>query len=187
MNIIQPSSNADTCWLLIGPTGRLQLNMKLNTKIIFRNVSKKWKAIFIRPIYIHLVLLPFCQLLNLLRHIWFRLQIFDHKRKQVSRFRVTQPKMYPQNIYDSWNDKEQTFFMQNVTRFGISQTKYMYHGPCLITVIRRCRNPFSQGQCSCQRKLRSHWIHFLRQHHVAGVKQGPVLYLAILFENPKSH
>ena len=187
MNIIQLGSNADTCWLLIGPTGRLQLNIKSNTKIIFRNVSNKWKAIFIRPIYIHLVLLPFCQLLNLLRHIWFRLQIFDHKRKQVSRFRVTQPKMYLQNIYDSWHDKEQTFFMQTVTRFGISLTKYMYHGPCLITVIRRCRNPFSQGQCRFQRKLRSHCIQFLRQHHVAVVKQGPVLYLAILFENPKSH
>ena len=48
-------------------------------------------------------------------------------------------------------------------------------GPCLTTVIWRCRNPFSQWQRSFQRKLRSHWLKFLRRRHVAVVRQGPEL------------
>ena len=47
-------------------------------------------------------------------------------------------------------------------------------GPSLTTAIWRCRNPFSQWRRSFQRKLHSHWLKFLRQHHVAVVKQGPV-------------
>ena len=46
-------------------------------------------------------------------------------------------------------------------------------GPCLTTAIWRCRNPFSQWQRSFQRKLRSHWLKFLQQRHVAAVRQGP--------------
>ena len=47
-------------------------------------------------------------------------------------------------------------------------------GPCLTTAIWRCRKPFSQWQPSFQRKLRSHWLKFLRQRHVAVVRQVPV-------------
>ena len=46
-------------------------------------------------------------------------------------------------------------------------------GPCLTTAIWRCRKPFSQWHRSFQRKLRSHWLKFLRQRHVAVVRQGP--------------
>ena len=46
-------------------------------------------------------------------------------------------------------------------------------GPCLITAIWRCRKPFSRWQHSFQRKLRSHWLKFLWQHHVTIVRQGP--------------
>ena len=46
-------------------------------------------------------------------------------------------------------------------------------GPCLTTTIWHCRNPFSQWERSFQRKLRSHWLKFLRQCHIAGVRQGP--------------
>ena len=42
--------------------------------------------------------------------------------------------------------------------------------------IWRCRKPFSQWQRSFQRKLRSHWLKFLRQRHVALVRQGPVMH-----------
>ena len=46
-------------------------------------------------------------------------------------------------------------------------------GSCQTTVIWRCHKPFSQWQRSFQRKLRSHWLKFLWQHHVAAVRQGP--------------
>ena len=46
-------------------------------------------------------------------------------------------------------------------------------GPCLTTAIWRCRKNSSHWQCSFQWKLRSHWLKFLRQRHVAVVKQGP--------------
>ena len=45
-------------------------------------------------------------------------------------------------------------------------------GPCLTKAIWRCRKPFTQWQRSFQRKLRSHWLKFLRQRHVAVVWQG---------------
>ena len=47
-------------------------------------------------------------------------------------------------------------------------------GPCLTTVIWRCRKNASQWQRSFQRKLHSHCLKFLRQRHVAVVRQGPV-------------
>ena len=34
-----------------------------------------------------------------------------------------------------------------------------------------CRKPFSQWKRSFQRKLRSHWLKFLRQHHVTVARQ----------------
>ena len=46
---------------------------------------------------------------------------------------------------------------------------------CLKTAIWRCRKPFSQWQHSFHRKLPSHWLKFLRQRHVAVVRQGPGL------------
>ena len=52
-------------------------------------------------------------------------------------------------------------------------------GSCLTTVIWRCRKPFNQWQRSSQRKLRSHWLKFLRQCHVVIIRQdpgGPVLW-----------
>ena len=63
-------------------------------------------------------------------------------------------------------------------------THICFSGPCLTTAIWRCRNPFSQSICLCrnpfsqwhrrfQRKLRSHWLKFLRQRHIAVVRQGP--------------
>ena len=47
-------------------------------------------------------------------------------------------------------------------------------GPCVTTAIWRYRKPFSQWQHSFLWKLRFHWLKFLRQHHVAVVRQGPV-------------
>ena len=49
-----------------------------------------------------------------------------------------------------------------------------HHIYSLAAAIWRCRNPFSQWQRSFRRKLRSHWLKFLRQRHVAVVRQGPV-------------
>ena len=46
-------------------------------------------------------------------------------------------------------------------------------GPCLTTAILRCRKNSSQWQRSFQWKLHSHWLKFLRQRHVAVVRQGP--------------
>ena len=46
-------------------------------------------------------------------------------------------------------------------------------GPCLTTAIWRCRKNSSQWQRSFQWKLHSHWLKFLRQRHVAIVRQGP--------------
>ena len=54
-----------------------------------------------------------------------------------------------------------------------SLSPYGVTGSCLTTAIWRCRKPFSQWQCSFQRKLRSHWVKFLRQRRVAIVKQRP--------------
>ena len=58
-----------------------------------------------------------------------------------------------------------------------SNTNYTKHhadaGPCLTTAIWRCRKNSSQWQRSFQWKLRSHRLKFLRQRHVAGVRQGP--------------
>ena len=46
-------------------------------------------------------------------------------------------------------------------------------GPCLTTAIWCCCKPFSQWHRSFHRKLGSHWLKFLRQCHVAVVRQGP--------------
>ena len=46
-------------------------------------------------------------------------------------------------------------------------------GPCITTAIWHCRKHFSQWQHSFQWKLRSHWLKFLRQRHVALVIQDP--------------
>ena len=46
-------------------------------------------------------------------------------------------------------------------------------GACLTTSIWRCRNLFIQWQHSFLWKLRSHWLKFLQQRHVAVVRQGP--------------
>ena len=45
-------------------------------------------------------------------------------------------------------------------------------GPCLITAIWRCRNPFSQWQRIFQRKLRSHWLKFLRHQAITWANVG---------------
>ena len=57
---------------------------------------------------------------------------------------------------------------------------YGITGPCVTTAIWRCCNSFNQWQHSSQRKLRSHWLKFLWQRHVAIVKQGPGLHLVIV-------
>ena len=46
-------------------------------------------------------------------------------------------------------------------------------GPCLTTAIWCCRKNSSQWQRSFHWKLPSHWLKFLRQRHVAVVRQGP--------------
>ena len=46
-------------------------------------------------------------------------------------------------------------------------------GPCLTKAIWRCRKNSSQWQRSFQWKQHSHWLKFLRQRHVAVVRQGP--------------
>ena len=46
--------------------------------------------------------------------------------------------------------------------------------PC---VLLRCRKNFSQWQRSFQWKLRSHWLKFLRQHHIAVFSTGPSIYM----------
>ena len=57
--------------------------------------------------------------------------------------------------------------------FGITERRCQ--GPCLTTAICRCQKHFNQWQCSFQRKLRSHWLKFLRRRHVAAVRQGPAV------------
>ena len=49
-------------------------------------------------------------------------------------------------------------------------------GPCLTTAIWRCRKNSTRWQRSFQWKLRSHWLKFLRQRHVAVVRQGQGLH-----------
>ena len=44
---------------------------------------------------------------------------------------------------------------------------------CVTITIWRCGKLFSQWHRSFQRKLRCHWLKFLRQRHVAVVRQGP--------------
>ena len=51
---------------------------------------------------------------------------------------------------------------------------------CLTTAIWCSRNPFSQWQHSFL-KLRSHWLKFLLQRHVAVARQGPKLRSAKMF------
>ena len=51
-------------------------------------------------------------------------------------------------------------------------------GLCLTIVTWRCRKNFSQRECSFHRKLRCHWLKFLRQRHIAVVRQGPGLPLS---------
>ena len=46
-------------------------------------------------------------------------------------------------------------------------------GPCLTTAIWRCRNNFSQWECSFHWKLRGHWLEFLRQRQITVARQGP--------------
>ena len=46
-------------------------------------------------------------------------------------------------------------------------------GSRLTTAIWRCCKPFSQWQCSFQRKLHCHWLKFLQQRHVV-IAQDPV-------------
>ena len=50
-------------------------------------------------------------------------------------------------------------------------------GPCLTAAIWRRRKNSSQWQRSFQWKLHSHWLKFLRQRHVAVVRQGPAGFL----------
>ena len=47
-------------------------------------------------------------------------------------------------------------------------------------MIWRYRNPFSQWQHSFQRKLRFHWLKFLRQRHVAVARQSPVTWYIVI-------
>ena len=53
-------------------------------------------------------------------------------------------------------------------------------GPCLTRAIWRCRKNSSQLQRSFQWKLRSHWLKFLRQRHVAVVRQDPRLAMLVI-------
>ena len=48
-------------------------------------------------------------------------------------------------------------------------------GPCITNVIATCRKNFSQWHRSFQRKLRSHWLKFLRHVAITLVIQGPGL------------
>ena len=68
----------------------------------------------------------------------------------------------PRPVLLNWYTFVYSKSMQFVWRSGI----------WLTTMIWRCRKPFGQWQRSFQRKLRSHWLKFLRQRHVAVVKQG---------------
>ena len=68
----------------------------------------------------------------------------------------------PRPVLLNWYTFVYSKSMQFVWRSGI----------WLTTTIWRCRKPFGQWQRSFQRKLRSHWLKFLRQRHVAVVKQG---------------
>ena len=46
-------------------------------------------------------------------------------------------------------------------------------GPCITNVFATCRKNFSQWHRSFQRKLRSHWLKFLRHVAITLVIQGP--------------
>ena len=48
-------------------------------------------------------------------------------------------------------------------------------GPCITNVFATCRKNFSQWHRSFQRKLRSHWLKFLRHVAITLVIQGPGL------------
>ena len=60
-------------------------------------------------------------------------------------------------------------------------------GPCLATAIWWCHNPFSQWECSFQRKLHSHWLKFLRQHHVAVVIQALLWHMLLYVDSSRPH
>ena len=48
-------------------------------------------------------------------------------------------------------------------------------GPCITNVFATCRKNFSQWHRSFQRKLRSHWLKFLRHVAITLVIQDPVV------------
>ena len=73
-----------------------------------------------------------------------------------------------------WNSRNSHPFHEPTTALHLTKntlqlrsSPHLYPGPCLITAIRRCHNPFSQWPRSFQRKLRSYWLKFLWQRHVA--------------------
>ena len=56
-------------------------------------------------------------------------------------------------------------------------------GPCITNVFATCRKNFSQWHHSFQRKLRSHWLKFLRHVAITLVIQGPAMWKAFFMSH----
>ena len=57
-------------------------------------------------------------------------------------------------------------------------------GPCITNVFATCRKNFSQWHRSFQRKLRSHWLKFLRHVAMTLVIQDPALVQIMAWRRP---
>ena len=66
--------------------------------------------------------------------------------------------------------------LNGITKSNFVSYSWWYYkpGPCITNVFATCRKNFSQWHRSFQRKLRSHWLKFLRHVAITLVIQGPV-------------
>ena len=74
--------------------------------------------------------------------------------------------VWSQNISD-------TFEIAPPCDLSTFQSICLNTGPCITNVFATCRKNFSQWHRSFQRKLRSHWLKFLRHVTITLVIQGP--------------
>ena len=102
--------------------------------------------------------------------------IYLHIRKFKYIFGICQNKFNTMRVNSLWLDDAYIYICVSELGHCLFSTKPLSEpGPCLTTAIWRCHKNSSQWQRSFQWKLHSHWLKFLWQHHVAVVRQGPVL------------
>ena len=65
--------------------------------------------------------------------------------------------------------------------------KHWDTGPCITNVFATCRKNFSQWHRSFQRKLRTHWLKFLRHVAITLVIQDPDLPYSLKLSAPEGH